>query len=34
VDQVDVQVVRSELRKGGVEVGLDVLGSVRVVPEL
>jgi hypothetical protein len=34
VDEVDVQIVGTELTKGEVEVRLDVFRAVRVVPEL
>lgn len=34
MDEVDVEVLRLELGEGQVEVGLDELGAVRVVPQL
>lgn len=34
MDEVDVEVVGPELGEGGVQIGLDELGAVRVVPEL
>lgn len=34
VNEVDIKVVGAELLEGGVKVGLNLLGSVRVVPEL